>query len=213
MLTNALESHPDVVMRSFSMDHDKVDQFMALREFRLLDDNERERPFRGTVTHQWGDLFVKNTFGMDPGKFWGAVACFFPSKRVIILNRKNLLRRYLSHVLACQAGFGVQEPRRFAPTIEFDFEEFLADLRNTKRYRREAEKAFPQALFITYEDLLGDYAGTMAKIQEHLGLPVVDLQPQTYRQESRPLRQIIRNWPEVEPIFRAYGMEGWLDGP
>jgi hypothetical protein len=212
MVEWALSSHPKVVMRSFSMDHGALDQFMVLRDYRLLDEQERDRPFRGTITHQWGDFFIKSTFKLSLLRFWKAVSCFFPPERVLILNRRNLLRRYLSHELARQTTFSVQKPRSYAPTIEFDFSEFLGDVKDISKYRYEAEKAFPGALHVYYEDLVADWPGEIRKIQEYLGMPVLDLQPHTYRQETRPLRQIIRNWPETEQKLRTCGFGDWLDG-
>lgn len=209
MLERALAARGDVVTRSFSMDHSAVDQFMELYNFRLLDDLELLKPYRVTITHHWGDDFIRDNYHMGPDKFWKAM--FYFSPKTIILNRKNLLRRFISHMIAIEKGFGVNKPRKKHRKIKLDMGELLLDIKNTSRYRDRVVQANPGSLVIYYEDLVEDWPGTWRKIQEFAGMDPMDVAPQTYKQQTKPLRKIIKNYGHIAPWLRFLGYGGWLD--
>lgn len=210
MLERALSAHPDVAMRTWSTSEDNPHQIMGLYGFRKMDGQERIRPFRGTVTHSWGEQFTRQTFGMGLDRYWRTVGLFFP--RVILLTRANQLRRYLSYQVSDLLNhWGVYEHRPADPVIDFDFDAFLAWMHDTMTYWMAAVKAFPGALRLTYETLDCHWERTWIRLLGHLGIRQVAIWPSTVRQESRPVREIISNWgSELENKFKYYGLEAWL---
>lgn len=209
MLERALSTHPDVVMRTWSTSQDNHHPIMDLYQFREMDRQEGQRPFRGTVTHSWGEQFTKQTFGMGLERYWRTVGWFFP--RVVLLTRANQLKRYLSYRISDQlCHWGVHNPRPGDPVIDLDFDEFLAWLHDTMAYWMAVLRAFPGALRLTYEELDRHWERTWIKILGFLGIPQRAIWPSTVRQESRPVREIIGNWgPELERKFKYYGLETW----
>ncbi len=210
MLERALSSHPDVVMRAWSTSQDNHHPVMDLYGFRQMTPDERRRPFRGTVTHSWGDEFTRRTFGLPLDRYWKVVSCFFP--RVVVLTRVNQLRRYLSYKVAEHLGqWGVHEPRTEDPVIEFDFDDFLGFMRDTLAYWSAVVRAFPTAMYLTYEGLTVNWDAAMMYLLDFLGIRQVILKPTTHQQEFRRVRDIIGNWDHnLESRFTYYGWERWL---
>jgi len=211
MLERSLSAHPDVVMRTWSTSQDNPGSILDLYDFRPMDEQERQRPFRGTITHSWGEVFTKDQFGMALDQYWGMVGRFFP--RVVILTRRNQLRRFLSYKVAETLNqWGVYEAPVSHPGLEFDFDEFLAFLHDTMVYRQSVARVFPNAFRVEYEDLVCD----PSKYQEllgWLGIPYsnMNVTSHTYRQEYRQAWEVMSNWnPELETAFGHYGMTSWL---
>lgn len=213
MLERALSAHPDVAMRTWSTSPDNPHPVMGLDGFRAMDEQEMQRTFRGTMTHMWGDAYTRAAFGFPLDRFWMVARYFF--SRVVILVRRNQLRRFLSVKLACLLGnWGVQAPRAESPKVEFDFNEFLVWLHDTANYTLTVLRAFPDALVVRYEELADGWPRSAAfyGLLRFLGIPQLELAAiHTHRQEHRTARQIISNMDGgLEARFTHYGMEGWL---
>lgn len=210
MLERALSSHPDVAMRTWSTSQDNPHPVMDLYGFRDMDWQEKERPFRGTVTHSWGEQFTRRIFGMGLDRHWRIVGYFFP--RVVLLTRSNQLHRYLSYQISDLFDYwGVHDRRPGNPVVDLDFEQFLAFLHDTNIYWSAVLRAFPNALVLTYEDLDLHWLKTWPRLLDFLGIGQVAVVPSTMKQEFRPAREIIGNWsPELENKFKYYGLEAWL---
>lgn len=212
MLESALKLHPDVVLNSWNGRDGKG--IMSLYDFRAMDsETEPGKRFRLTSTHQWGEEFVNNLFSMPRWKFWRVVGYFFP--RVVILNRRNQLRRFLSHKVASQVGFGVRVERPWEATVELDIMELVQTVMYVVDNQMSAEKAFPQALLLDYEDLVMRWPEMIGRVQDFMGLETLALAPETHRWETRPIRDIISNWsPALERQLIRLGYGGWLyNGP
>lgn len=119
--------------------------------------------------------------------------------RIIILIRRNRLRRYLSLLITKRDGletaYSCDEPwPEPAAPMQFGlvgYEQFTA----ASAERREAiEKIVGPYLSLTYEDLRYDRARTMNCLWGFLGLPAAEIEPTTYIRESRPITEIIANW-------------------
>lgn len=210
MLERALSMHPDVAMRSWSTSQDNPHSIRSLYEFRKMDNQEKQKPFRGTVTHSWGDKFTRKVFGLPLDEYWKTVGNFFP--KVVLLTRKNQLRRYLSYQISDLLNYwGVHECRPGDPVIDFNFDDFLTWLHSTVIYWTAVVQAFPQTLVLTYEKLARHWEPTWVGLLNFLGIRQVAIWPNTIRQESRSVREIIGNWgPALERKFEYYGMEAWL---
>lgn len=212
MLESALKSHPDVVLNSWSGRDGKG--IMGLYDFRELDgETEPGRRFRITSTHQWGEAYAINTFGMGLEKFWRLVGYFFP--RAIILGRRNQLRRFLSQKVASKVGFDVAVERPRHPKVNLNVPELVTTVMYMVDNQLAVERAFPDALVLAYEDLVMDWPSWAGVIQDFIGLEPMDIRPTTHRWETRPVPDIIANWsPEMEQRLVRLGYGGWIDnGP
>lgn len=212
MLESALQFHPDLVLNSWSGRDGKG--VMGLYDFRELDEEtEPGRRFRITSTHQWGEEFVNNLFGMSREKLWKLVGYFFP--RTIILGRRNQLRRFLSQKVASKVGFDVKEKRPRHPKVNLVVPELVTTVMYMVDNQLAVERAFPDALVLAYEDLVTDWPYWAGITQEFIGLEPIDIRPATHRWETRPVQDIIMNWSlEMERRLIRLGYGGWIDdGP
>jgi hypothetical protein len=210
MLERALAAHPDVIMRTWTTSQDNHQPVIDLYAFREMNRREGRRPFRGTITHSWGERFIRQAFGMGLGRHWQVVGYFFP--KVVLLTRMNQLHRYLSYQISDILGhWGVYDCRPENPVIDFDFDHFLAFLHDATSCWTAVIKSFPQALRLTYEGLAYRWEESWIGLLNFLGIPQAPIWPSTYRQEFRPIRNIIGNWgPDLEQKFKCYGLEAWL---
>ena len=135
---------------------------------------------------------------------------------VVHLTRENPVRGMVSARLAKQTGRwgvgatgGVGEETARA-TVRLDPAHVLQDLAAGARQRREADALFAghAVAHVTYEELVEDPGAALARLQAHLGLPVVALETRTRKQNRRPLADVVENLGDVEA---ALGGTEWAD--
>jgi LPS sulfotransferase NodH len=132
--------------------------------------------------------------------------------RVIHIKRHNILAQYLSLQIAHRTdvwsstewGAGAPEPIRLDP------EECRRHFARVRGLEDEADAFFAghRMLQVSYEGLLADRKGEMARVQRFLGVPEEEVRPKTVRQRTIPLRQAIANHDELAAAFE--GSE-WAD--
>lgn len=119
--------------------------------------------------------------------------------RVIHLQRRNHLRRFLSRHTAQATGEWMRrgtKPIPTAPTIEVRLEDFLADVRliETARSVALARLSRQKTLTLYYEDMVADFAGHMTQVQEFLEVRPMALTTDTFKQNTHALAERISNF-------------------
>ena len=146
--------------------------------------------------------------------------------KIVHLRRTNLLRQYVSQVIAEQTGAWMQRHsnprsslkrawhtlrRRNVPQ-QVEHRELELQPEETERYfwqqilsgTRYTEEVFVRHALIemTYEDLERDRAAAMRPIWDFLGVPPFgDASSNLVKQNPRPLRQAIANYDELKGHF------------
>jgi len=143
-------------------------------------------------------LFYFHADVADPGEPWRWLNDQ-ADLRVIHLQRRNHLRRLLSHRTAFATGEWMRMRDTAAPTVpmvEITLEDFLADMRDVEatRDRAVARLARREMMQISYEDLTADFAGSMGRVQEFLGVRPMALVSDTLQQNAQALAERISNF-------------------
>ncbi len=224
-LRNAFALHPSISLFEYWLD---ANHPIALEDIELRTDYELNWHHRAwehflestppdkthlcTWTHYMSDAWLRENTPAKEG-FWHLLSD--TNQQVVLLDRRNLLRQYLSIQVANSTGqFSTDAPRSAEPPpihvlANADIEQFV------DRQRAADEKLHAvmagKYLQVTYEDLVSDWTGTFGRLQEDLGMPVVDIPIPTYRQEHRPIRDIVTNYDELEAYLVRQGWDDWLD--
>jgi hypothetical protein len=106
--------------------------------------------------------------------------------------------------------------------IDLDWAEKV--LRNQRRESAGTEAFLDKIgssrkLYITYESLRDDFTGTMAKVQNFLGVHQEDLKPLTTKQMVRPVSEVVANIDQIRDLVGASdemphfydGIQGWFN--
>jgi len=178
----------------------------------FLESSPTEKTHLCTWTHYMEDSWLRENTPAKEG-FWHLLRD--TNQQVILLNRRNLLRQYLSTIIANSTGrFTTDTPRNADPppihiSVAPEFHHFV----DIKRAADETLHAVfaGKYLQVTYEDLVSDWTGEFGRLQEALGMPIMDMPIPTCQQEHRPIRDIITNYDEVEAYLIRQGWDDWLD--
>ena len=136
--------------------------------------------------------------------------------RVILLERRNLLKRLVSGMIADRTKIWFldrSERSASAQRVTIDIRSMFEDFEETRRRCRLNAEEFAGhgQLTVYYEDVCEDFSGQMNRIFEFLGVRPEELIPQTARQETRPLKEIITNYEEVAEALRQSGYGEFLE--
>jgi LPS sulfotransferase NodH len=127
--------------------------------------------------------------------------------RVLHLKRRNILKTHLSKKRAelTDSWINLTGTHEQIPEITLDFDECRADFEQTRTWERSYDEFFEshRKLELFYEDLAPNYAERMKNVQEFLGVDYENVQPQTYKQASRPLSDSIANYLELKRQFKG----------
>lgn len=143
-------------------------------------------------------------------KAWRILA-EYPGLRVIYLERRDPLAQFASMTIAQQTG-------RFNPSPEdplydpdhrprvhidpADLRHWIDERANLYAQCRAELQAHP-TLDLSYEQLADDWAGTITRIQDFLGVDREPLTPAKQKQEQRPLHEMVVNYDEFAGIGRG----------
>lgn len=141
-----------------------------------------------------------------------------PELRIVVVTRRNLLKQYLSHVIAeriRQWHIADASQRRPRPRVQVAAEPLLRVFEHSRRV--EADQAAMAAkaecaLHFVFEDLVGDFASHWRQLQEFVevpGEPMPELR--LAKLEHRTLREAIENYDELKERFRVSDWEGCFD--
>lgn len=142
--------------------------------------------------------------------------------RVIILRRRNPIRRYVSDQIARQTGRW-KEPRSRTPleAIPISERRITINLRHLETNLQISEDRFREfdrltfgvpKVGIWYEDLTADLNGELRRIAAFLGAgePAQEPPPSLVRQNPESLRDLIVNYDEVSRFLRQSGRSQYL---
>jgi LPS sulfotransferase NodH len=152
-------------------------------------------------------VHLHECFETTPGKQLINYIKKHPEIRVIRLFRRNKVRAFVSLQIAQKTGcWNTHKERATTETVIFDlarFDAFCFDIDRQDRRLRNADLQNPK-LELEYEELCGKPIEITRRLQEFLGCMVSEriLDPNTKKQEHRPLTQVIRNYREVADELR-----------
>ena len=203
MLRLALSRHPDVLMHVLYFGGDHADWVNFQRTTGKV---------LGTqVYRSVDDKWIADNGQLSPGEFWSMLN--HQHDRVISLRRENLLRQFLSREVAGDVP-GKREslhPREMEPEpVVLRPAALLAFVESTLGARRTVDDVFEGRHVVWYERLVSRWEETLAGIQEYLGLLPKRIPQETYRQETRPLRDAIGNYDEIASFLVHFGWLDWL---
>jgi LPS sulfotransferase NodH len=131
---------------------------------------------------------------------------------VLHLYRENLFDAYLSRQLATTTNVWVQPVGRpgsdYDARITVDCDDFLRYHRSLSASIADAREGLPGArtFTLTYDELTGDYPGTIKAACGFLGVGDVEASPPLSRQRTRPKWEYVENAEEVREFLRGRGM-------
>ena len=134
--------------------------------------------------------------------------------RCVLLRRDNILRQYLSRLIAKRDDrYAVAKPRDRNPKpvgiSVGELQRYSASRRVIDDQVRAACE--PQLLVLTYEAVAANWDNAMADLQRWVGLDVQPIQLRTHKQETRPLRDCITNYDAVANWCKTHSHEDWLN--
>ena len=138
-----------------------------------------------------------------------------PTIKIIHIKRKNLLRTYISKLIAQKTG--AWNSRQEGSPIDkedkqvtVDVVHCIAELRDTTRWENiYGKKMFPQHPYmeITYEDLTGNLQTTVDAIMVFLGLKTMRVKSRLKRQNPEKLEDLVSNYDELIKALNASEFE------
>jgi LPS sulfotransferase NodH len=145
-----------------------------------------------------------------------------PGLKVVHLQRRNVLRRYVSLQIAVNNRMWVQGRRAAAPSIDdravtIDVDRFIRTCTRTAEHRTRRERILSEAgvevLDVWYEDVADHLDTQLRRIAAFLGLgePMVEDPPLLTRQNPEPLRLLVKNYAEVRAALSPTQMRHFLD--
>ncbi len=134
---------------------------------------------------------------------------------VIHLHRRNMLRWFISGALAAASGQWIAgtppQPTNMQVIVDPQavVHETLRDWRNERQARRFF--ADHPSLHVWYEDLVDNFDGQMFAIQEFIGVRAKRVRPQCYKQQTRPLSEVIDNYVELYKLWEGTPWQAFLE--
>lgn len=211
MMTTALDSHPDICCYG-----------EALSRFNL-----GNKPYQNAGDALMSEVYspglncraagFKLLFG-DAGqeKFSDAQRFLIGLQaKVIHLRRKNLLKRYVSFLLATQTDVWIvcSEKEQIKPIkLEINPNHLLHNFNKTLAQYRQMDREFSScnSLTVWYEDFVSHCKREMDRIFAFLKLVSFSTRPETLKQERRTLKDIISNYDEIHHVLLNEGLSDFL---
>ncbi len=133
--------------------------------------------------------------------------------KIIFLERKNLLRRYLSLLIAKDVGFLHTQFDQSMPKYRIKNRELAKDFKTISRRRKKIRKYLKNmdSISVAYEDLISNYDETILKIQKFIGVSVKKLSPRTRKQNLRTLQDSIENYSQLKKDFKNTKWHGFFN--
>lgn len=129
--------------------------------------------------------------------------------RIVFLDRRDLLRRYLSHqVVLRQTGVTNVPAGEAPPTVQpfvVDIDDLLRDIAETRRRTREFATAFAAhpSIRIAYEDLAAAPQATCDRVAAFLDVAPAPVRVATERIVRQPPEALVLNHAEVVAALAA----------
>jgi LPS sulfotransferase NodH len=126
--------------------------------------------------------------------------------RIIHIKRENILKTHLSRAQANRSGSWVNTSGKKEDhgPITLDPVECLKDFEQTRQWENYYDQFFASHLIkqVRYEDLANNYEAIIQDIQTFLNVSPHPVKPQTYKQSSKHLSEMITNYDELKSKFK-----------
>lgn len=197
------EAVPDVVrsrLEEYLVNLERPPPFRPLRGFLL--------PGHAASTHaiqRWKALHVAA---------WD-ILLSRPAWRVLVLRRRDRLRRIVSDML-CRRGLRPYHYRRtsqipgYVPPLTITAASLRAELDADIAFAMENDLRFAGAHHVAYEDLVDDWVGETARVQSFLGLGARSLVAAVRKGERRPLPEVLGNYDALRQELAASPYADWF---
>lgn len=136
--------------------------------------------------------------------------------KIIHLKRRNILRSYVSYLIANRTGefirFSTNAPPR-AVRVKVNIKRCRARFSKIERDRAKFEKYFSghDILTVWYEDLCARPQQQLRKIQSFLGVSAAPLYSTVVKQNTGPLWEIVSNYRELRKAFARTRWAAFFD--
>ncbi|MDO6459301.1 hypothetical protein Q4485_01175 [Granulosicoccaceae sp. 1_MG-2023] len=137
---------------------------------------------------------------------------------VIHLKRRNLLRSLVSRQIAERqqiwaTSTGGEPILAVDKRVTLDVRKTIQDLSRTRHWEKLAERQFRQHEILTlyYEDLVKHTDNSWRQVTRFLGVPYKHPQTTLRKQNPESLRELIRNYDEIQLAFRGTEWEAMLE--
>jgi LPS sulfotransferase NodH len=135
--------------------------------------------------------------------------------KVIHLRRRNLLKRYVSFLHAEKTDVWIlcdENERPGTHRFKVDIDELIMSIKDTLRSYDKMDREFfsCHSLTVWYEDLVNEYTREMNRIFSFLKVNSAETKPETIRQETRELSEIISNYDEIKAALANTPWSGFL---
>jgi len=133
---------------------------------------------------------------------------------VIHLHRRNMLRWHVSCLLALAGNqwISLDKPKPTTCKIQIDIGALRRAIYRDLREERQAARFFQghRQLHLWYEDMTAHYDAQIVRIQSFLGVTPQLLRPTCYKQQVRPLSDVIENYGELADQLAGTPWEWFL---
>tara|TARA_A100001201_G_C4057187_1_gene191548 strand:- start:389 stop:1024 length:636 start_codon:yes stop_codon:yes gene_type:complete len=117
--------------------------------------------------------------------------------KIILLERKYRLAQFVSLKIAQKTDqwYNVITTEK----IEIEKEEFFSYINEQDKLYKNFKSLGLEYKIVYYEDLCNNFDQTICSIQEYLGVDYFKVTPSKFlKQETRPLREVIKNYEEMK---------------
>lgn len=213
MLRSSLDSHPNAVCLTEMFNPDYTGSLYPLTEQSseheilnryIFHDYSPEVLAVGFCLHR-----LDARFGNWPD-LWNILASM-EDLSIISLRRENLLRRFWSFELR-----SVKDPelrnQPFVPRL-LNKDRLIADFERQTNIVETFDNRFSAhpLLTVSYEELCNSYEQTMRRVQQFVGLPLVNLKPGTGRRPTPRVSEKVSNYEELKREFAGTRWERFFD--
>lgn len=236
LLRTMLESHLEIVCQTevFNSDNQNLPYALSTPTSEVLDrwvfrDFPEPITCTGFVLQAYHPGGLKAFPGIRENPHWADIWPRLQNMsglRVIHLRRDNLLRRYLSHMMARATGnwhhwdrdrvstvSHIEKPSiqgrdaNNRPPIKIDAENLKLDFEEVEELHQQVEQRFGQQfgqgayLPLSYEQLCSEPTRMAGQLLQFLGVAVAPLQAAVNKIEDRQLEASIENYAELKQAF------------
>lgn len=132
--------------------------------------------------------------------------------KFVCIWRENTLKQFLSEQVAIRLkNWDCRRKRRRNPNrFRVNVEKLSSHIDYFSKMRRLIDESIEHRITVTYEQFCSDWEESVGRVFDFLELPRINIVRCTQKQELRSVREIIKNYDEVEEMIRGRGLEHWL---
>lgn len=212
MIRSALLAHPEVVVHHelFSPYHGDFHPYPFDESAKSILENYAYRGFHSQVNAVGFPLNEHHCNKESSPQWisvWGQLTSM-PDLKVIRLRRKNLLKAFVSRMIATKTHQWTIYPnntRHNQGTVKINIDAKALEaifIKNTRRYEF-FDQLFGHrpSLELVYENMCTDFTGEYNRVQSFLGIDPIDLKPTTKKQAAGPVSNSLLNYYALKDYF------------